>query len=354
METLWPVVLWSSIVCGATAENRCDLGKLQQPWKYWWLCMKGKTNKPNRNELKNPNHVTPENKSVEWSPMPEAASWQSGLDRGESTWLVISHFSELLLSHDIRTWPYSHSISFSKMTIFKSCMFSFSSCLHFASCCLQDWFCSWVAQVVRVFEPLDLGEALLPCGIPAQRSISQRKRHVAFRSSWPTVKLCTFKHIKHLKVPAMHFFTEVQYQARLLMCSDASLQVAWSNLSSDFFPKGGACPFLSTFGMEMMSACLLPPSTCSCTLSSLWSALLLHLSGLLWALCSDAAAPDHKMTVAPGTNGNWKLEIVPFALLRHGIQKGGWWLSRSCFNCNCLNYNYNGSQHQEEWSLTKW
>lgn len=119
-------------------------------------------------------------------------------------------------------------------------------------------------------------------------------------------------------------------------------------MSSDLFPKGDACPLLSRFGMETVSAYFLPlpPAPTSCP--HLGLLFLLHLNGLLWALCSDAAAPDHEMAVALGTSGNWKLEIVPFAFVKHGIPKGGRGWSRSYFNYNCLHYNYNGSPQQEE------
>lgn len=42
-EIWWFVIFQRNFICGVREEERCDLEKLHQPWK-WWLCfMEGKT-----------------------------------------------------------------------------------------------------------------------------------------------------------------------------------------------------------------------------------------------------------------------------------------------------------------------
>ena len=138
------------------------------------------------------------------------------------------------------------------------------------------------------------------CPVESQHGVvaPQWKRHIAVMNLWPTVKLCTFKHFKCLKVRVVHLITEIQYQMWLLMRVDASLEVVWSNMKCDFFPKWSACHFSPQHwvGNDVPIAPVL--LLCSCLVCN-GSKFILRLSShFLWMILSNClTAPPRTLSV---------------------------------------------------------
>lgn len=124
--------LWSNIVCRVREEERCDLGKLQQPWKWWLWCMKEKAKKTNQEK---PKHVKLKEESVKSSVMPAGTS-------GRLEWIIANSCShrpcDLTLLWAFAPWCLGLNIFPSycpckKQWLFlKGCMISFHFCLYLA------------------------------------------------------------------------------------------------------------------------------------------------------------------------------------------------------------------------------
>lgn len=217
---VWFVVLQSNIVCGVREEERCDLGKLHQPWKRWLCFMEGKT-KTKKQSLSMWN----------WKRSLCNLAWCQKGRVGRLEWIIANSCRHLacdlaLLWAFVVPWYLGLNLFPSycpcqKQWLFLICMFSLILVYTLPSCCLQDWSLTlclgcfyscvvkncqrivWAALFWRMEKPC--------CPVESQHGVAspQWKRHTALMNSWLTVKFCTINYFKHLRLPVVHVVTEI-------------------------------------------------------------------------------------------------------------------------------------------------